>query len=206
MITQVNCNICLKSADLHIKRVFVGFVSVVRWHFTINNRLNFDGLSGQENYGQHFPWIVPRLVTHMQPLHTCFAEISSFVFSDQPKIFCRSFEISSHRKIRVYVSYKFWKIKMVSVTESQITPKFPKLSSPLLSAHHLGFITIVIDYRIKCVHASYTTTAFSDTDVMFQLCLPYIQAVAVVWFPSTVNSMHKSIRLYQVCSILNKSC
>ena len=33
---------------------------------------------------------------------------------------------------------------------------------------------------------------------MFQLCLPYIQGVAVVWFPSTVSGMHKSIRLFQV--------
>ena len=85
MITSVNCKTCLSSAGLH-KRIC--------WFCVVL----FEGTSPLKNASTS-PCIVPRLVTHMKNLHTCFAEIFSFVFSQQ-KIFCRSFEISTHRKIR----------------------------------------------------------------------------------------------------------
>ena len=41
---------------------------------------------GKKQLGSTSPWIVPWLVTHMEHLHTCLAEISSFVFTQQTKI------------------------------------------------------------------------------------------------------------------------
>ena len=46
--------------------------------------------SWQVTVWQHFPWIIPRLVIHMKHSHTCLAKTSSFVFSQQTKISCRS--------------------------------------------------------------------------------------------------------------------
>ena len=47
---------------------------------------------GKKQLGSTSPWIVQRSVTHMKHLHTCLAEIYSFVFTKRTKKFWRSFE------------------------------------------------------------------------------------------------------------------
>ena len=55
--SQVNCKVCLKSAGLH---EFFGWFWLVLCCLKASHRikkcLNFDGLSGQETNGQHFPF------------------------------------------------------------------------------------------------------------------------------------------------------
>ena len=68
-----------------ITRFALGYLLVlccVVWgHFTIKNASTLMGCQVKKNLGITSPCIVPRLVTHMKHLHTYFAEISSFVFS-----------------------------------------------------------------------------------------------------------------------------
>ena len=126
---QVNCKILLKSAGL--LEYFLLLCVVL---YTGTSPLMV--CQGTKKFGSTYPWIIPRLVTHtcMKHLHrgpTLLVDISSFIISQQTKFFCRSFEISSHRKFQIYqrfyqqVSFKFQQKLMVRVQETQILPIFP---------------------------------------------------------------------------------
>ena len=132
---------------------------------------NFDGLSGQEKIGQHFPMYCSK-IGHSYEAFTCLFCRDIFIcfLSATEKfgsMFLTSFgknkwfESPNHRLLRNFLTYK---------PSAQCVP---------FGIHH--YLLIFIDFKIKmCLCLIHNYTAFSDTDVMLQMCLPYIQGVAVV--------------------------
>ena len=68
------------------------------------------------------PCLVSKLVTHRKYIHTCLAEISSFLFSQQKNFLCRTFEMSNHRKF----SLRFTTKLLVSCRHNQSSEWVPE--------------------------------------------------------------------------------
>ena len=97
--SQVNYRICLNQLVCMSFVVGFGWFWVVLFEGKSPHMKTFlicDGLPGQEIFRQLFPMNSSRicpinelqcLVTHMKHLHTCLADISSFIFSQQTTIF-----------------------------------------------------------------------------------------------------------------------
>ena len=80
--SQVKCRSCLNSAGLFEFFDSFDWFCVVWKLFTFKKMPQLWTLMvslGKKQLGSTSPWIVPRLVPHMKHLHTCLAEIFSFV-------------------------------------------------------------------------------------------------------------------------------
>ena len=123
MITQVKLQ--------NLSEIKIGWFCVALFEGTspLENASTLMVCLGKKKLGSTSPCIVPRLVTHMKHLHACFAEISSFVFSQPQENLDQCF-------LQV--------LEKINGLSHQITDysEISQIMSPLLSTYNLGFIII----------------------------------------------------------------
>ena len=125
---------------------------------------SFTPWSRQVTIWQRFPWIIPRLVIYMKHSHTCLAKTSSFVFSQQTKISCRSLKISNHGRTRISHFH-------------ELSVQWDQVFLIQLLKSNLFFLPYFIQSCFMSCHSSKSDTYPSSIDASGGLLDPLVEAI-----------------------------